>query len=459
MIKPLIILVNTFFIYLFSIIFGDGSVKLEGNIPSSAKSGTEFIAEIKVTKGSIGGFAKLQIDVPQGVTVKELESKGGNFSFAGTTGKIIWTAVPSDADFTVKFVLNADGTVSGTKNITSKFSYVVNNAKESAEMAPASVDFGGGSSSVATTTTPDNNTTSDPVKTTEPEVKTTTTTDNKTGVTTTVDTYTYNPGESASSVVCSRTITKGAKDGEYNVLVKIRKPGIKGFAKYQEIIPEGYTIRGGNTSGSSFSVADGKAKFVWVSLPPEDEINISYIAELGPTANPASGLNGEFSYIENDQTKKKKLPIDFINNNGSVVTTKNFSGNEVKSDNGNGSSNNGGGSSNTNGGGNGSDNSDGGSSSNGTGVAYRVQIGAFQNAISSSVLKRKFNVSENIKSEMAEGFSKFMIGNYGTYSVARNNREKMKDKGCRSAFVVAYNGPKRITVQEALMITNQKWVQ
>lgn len=60
---------------------------------------------------------------------------------------------------------------------------------------------------------------------------------------------------------------------------------------------------------------------------------------------------------------------------------------------------------------------------------------------------------------MAEGFSKFMIGNYGTYSVARNNREKMKDKGCRSAFVVAYNGPKRITVQEALMITNQKWVQ
>ena len=125
---------------------------------------------------------------------------------------------------------------------------------------------------------------------------------------------------------------------------------------------------------------------------------------------------------------------------------------------GNGSSNSGGnnGSSTDNKGGSGS--SDGGSSSsNNTGVAYRVQIGAFNNAIASSVLTRKFNVTENIKSEMAEGFSKFMIGGYNTYKDARTNREKMINKGCRSAFVVAYNGPKRITVQEALMITNQKW--
>ena len=58
---------------------------------------------------------------------------------------------------------------------------------------------------------------------------------------------------------------------------------------------------------------------------------------------------------------------------------------------------------------------------------------------------------------MAECFSKFMIGNFGEYKEARNNRETIKDKGCRSAFVVAYNGAKRITVQEALMISNQKW--
>ena len=58
---------------------------------------------------------------------------------------------------------------------------------------------------------------------------------------------------------------------------------------------------------------------------------------------------------------------------------------------------------------------------------------------------------------MAEGFHKFMIGNFGEYKEARNNRETVKQKGCQSAFVVAYNGAKRITVQEALMITSQKW--
>lgn len=464
MIKPLIILVNTFFIYLFSIIFGDGAVTVIGNIPKSATAGTDFVAEITVNKGSVGGFAKLQLDVPQGVTVKELESKGGNFSFAGTTGKIIWTSVPSDADFTVKFVLTADATVSGSKNITSKFSYVANNAKESIEMIPATVDFGGSGNTVAANTTTSNDkvsnntvTTPEPVKTTDPVTTSQTTTDNQTGVKTTVDTYTYNPGESSSAVMCSRTITKGINDKEYNVLVKIKKPGVKGFAKYQELVPEGYIIKGGNTSGSSFSVSDGKAKFVWVSLPPEDEINISYIVELGSNANPSAGLNGEFSYLENDQTKKKKLPVDFINDNGAVVTSKTFSGNQATNNSSNNSvSNNNSSNSNNS---SASNNNSGSSSSNSAGIAYRVQIGAFTNAIASSVLARKFNVSENIKSEMAEGFSKFMIGSYGTYSDARSNREKMKNKGCRSAFVVAYNGPKRITVQEALMITNQKWIQ
>jgi N-acetylmuramoyl-L-alanine amidase len=84
-------------------------------------------------------------------------------------------------------------------------------------------------------------------------------------------------------------------------------------------------------------------------------------------------------------------------------------------------------------------------------------VGAFKNAIQSDVLAKKFNISETIKSEMAEGYSKFMVGNFGEYKQARSHRENVKQKGCNSAFVVAYNGAKRITVQEALMITSQKW--
>lgn len=90
-------------------------------------------------------------------------------------------------------------------------------------------------------------------------------------------------------------------------------------------------------------------------------------------------------------------------------------------------------------------------------VLYLVQIGAFRAAIASEKLAKKFSISENIKSEMAEGYNKFMVGNFNEYKFARDHRETIKQKGCADAFVIAYNGPKRITVQEALMITNQKW--
>jgi cell division septation protein DedD len=466
MIKPLIILFNTVSVFLFSFFFGDTPVAITGNFPKNAKPGTEFPVEIKINKGNIGGFAKFQIEVPQGFTVKESESKGGNFSFAANIGKIIWTATPTDPEFTVKFILITDASVSGSKTIGAKFSYVNNNNKEVVEMAPAEIMIGEGSAVAASET---------PAQTTPPAAST----DNSSSTTTPATSSSGNSGqgqsldnpvEPNSNVICSRTISSGATANEVNVEVRIKKPGIKGFAKYQEVLPAGYNAKGVKTNGSSFSVSDGKAKFVWVSLPPEDEMIISYVLEKSESASADGRLeNGEFSYLESDQTKKIKMPVEpvkagaassepVVNNNATTTqtqeavpqtttavtttepvanntnttpepvkntTTEPVATNTVAKKEGN--------------------------------VQYAVQVGAFRNAIQSEVLSKKFNISETIKSEMAEGFSKFMVGNFGEYKEARNHREDMKQKGCNSAFVVAYNGAKRITVQEALMITSQKW--
>ena len=90
-------------------------------------------------------------------------------------------------------------------------------------------------------------------------------------------------------------------------------------------------------------------------------------------------------------------------------------------------------------------------------IHYSVQIGAFKNGVNVSVLGKKYAIKETIKTEMQDGYTKCVLGKYDEYKTARDNRETIKGKGVGDAFVTAYNSGRRITVQEALMVSNQKW--
>ena len=451
MIKPLFILFNTIAVFLFSFFFGDPPLTIEGHFPKMVKPNTEFTAEIVIKKVAVGGFAKLQVEVPQGFTVKELDSRNGNFSFTNNIAKIIWTAIPAEAEVTVKFTLVADPSAIGLKKVTSKFSYVNNNEKVMVEMTPAEIMVG--DNEIVTNNKVDSAKTLPVVSS---ETKTETPVAAQITESVTPKTLVDNSIEQSPEIICNRLISKGVNQNQINISVKIKKGNIKGFAKYQEILPVGCTAKSSSTSGSSFSVSDGKAKFVWVSLPEDEEMVISFVLETSNlTPNDAKLEKGEFSYLENDQSKKTKLPVELIpvnptiasvktntesiNNTINATTSQSVVNNAVvetpKTSNENNAV----------------------ITKKEGNVLYLVQIGAFRAAIASEKLAKKFSISENIKSEMAEGYNKFMVGNFNEYKLARDHRETIKQKGCADAFVTAYNGPKRITVQEALMITNQKW--
>jgi cell division septation protein DedD len=407
----------------------------------------------------------LQIEVPEGVTVKESDSKGATFSFASGVGKWIWTGVPSEPEFTLKFILVADASVSGTKSIGAKFSYIENNNKQIVEMPPAEVTFGDGAAAPVTNA-------AEP--TTQPVVA-------KTEPTPTVVTG----DEPASLVSVVRTITKGATANDWNINLKINKDGIKGFARYSDVLPEGFTAKQDKVNGSSFSVADGKIKFVWVNVPTEANLEISYV--LSGTYKDNINLEGEFSYLESNQSKFFKMPVEKLPANEApvtatetktetpvvatnkptatetktetpvvatntptatetkteapAVTTNTPTATETKSET--------------------PTNTQPTETAKTSGdVSYCVQIGAYSNAtVTSSKLGGMYGISENIRSEMNSGLTKFMVGKFMEYRLARNHRETVKGKGVKDAFVTAYNGPVRITVQEALMISSQKWVR
>lgn len=434
MIKSLIILFNTIAVFLFSFLFNSSSIIINGNFPKTVKANAEFIAEITINKGDINGFSKLKFEVPNGFTVKEFDSKLGTFSFQNNVAIIDWDIIPNNDEFTVKFIVVPDSSVVGIKNIKASLSYIKNNNKETVEMVPAEISI---SNYDVKNSLSDNET---------PEAG--------------------NPQEPASQVTCVRQISKSNTPNGFKVDVKIKKGNIKGFAKFQETLPIGCTAKAIVVNGSSFSISDGKLKFVWVELPNDDELLISYLlVRSNLTPIDAKLEVGEFSYLENNLSKKFNLSVDLVNdqpytnvfedmppkiveplkvktekplivmkkNNDSIQNINTKKTNENRNTNnsilvqkeGN--------------------------------VSYLVQIGAFKALVNSTLLAKKFKLAESIKSEMIDGYHKFMVGNNSEYKKARVQRDEIKLKGCTDAFVVAYNGSKRITVQEALMITNQKW--
>lgn len=483
MIKFLILTFNAFLFFLYSIFSGADGISISSNLPKSMQPGQEVEVEVKITKGGLGGFAKFQLEMPEGFTATEVDSKGANFSFATGLVKWVWPALPTESDVIVKFKLKADASMSGARSVAGKFSYVENNNKQVVEMAPVEITVGadGAMATENSNTTPTNTTSSStPTQTSSqttptvanttvstPSVAATTPTSEPANTTPTVASLNDEPG---ANVTVIRNIKPGSNPDEHLIELKISKGSVKGFAKYSDDLPAGYTAKSVNTSESSFSVADGKVKFVWVTLPSKDEITISYL--LSGRSMSMVDLKGEFSYLANDQSKKFIMQVVTLPNTPSaeiaqtpttvptmtetptntVATTPTNTTVAVTTPTETPTNTNTTTTTPT------ETNTATNITENRAGdINYRVQIGAFNNpSVTSSMLARRFNVKGTIISEMQGGMNKFMVGNHNEYKNAHDQRDGIRSS-IQSAFVVAYNGAKRITVQEALMLTNQKW--
>ena len=449
MIKPLIILFNTFVVFLFSILFGDSAITVVGNFPKSVNPGYDFVAEITVKEAKLDGFAKLVFQVPKGFLVKEMESRNGAFAFKKNVATITWKKINSTGDLKLKFLVTAIVKTIGAKKLEAKFSYILNNKKVAVSMPSAEIFVGETEEPIITPIDTIKKIVLDTIKKQNPDTMLT-----KVVIESKEKPSLDNPIEPNSSIECKRTYVNGKKPNEVIVEVSIAKGSITGFAKYQDILPFGCKAKSISTNGSSFSVADGKVKFVWVSLPPDEELNISYSLERNPILlNEVSLEQAEFSYLEKNQSKKTilpSLPISFLAVPQSAagtdpkptvtkqsVVTKTVKKTEIEPSTPR-------------------TNEPVISKTDGS-VSFLVQIGAFKAKIAADKLASLYQLKEPIKSDMHDGFHKFMIGNFDAYKQARLRRDEITQSGCNGAFVTAYNGSSRITVQEALMISNQKW--
>ena len=447
MLKYAALLFNTIALLIYQFFFADG-ITVTQNIPSSAKPDAEFTVELVINKGTIGGFAKLQQDLPEGFTAVQDDNNGASFTFSNQSVKFIWMSLPSDKEFKIKYKVKVAAGISGDKIIAGKFSYVSDNVKQAVDIAPSTITIGDktsqpiASTTNTTTTTEPTTTTTNTTTVTEP-VTTNTTTTTEPVVTNTTPTTTTEPVKTVteptttttptttsepSSVVCTRSAPSSVTDN-FTVEILVNKGNVTGFAKLLETLPVGFTATAGDLQGASFSFADQKVKFVWVSMPSQTEFRISYKVAVASGTTGSQNIDGVFSYIENDETKKYIIPSTAIGVGGAAVVTNTNTNtslnNTIPAPQGN--------------------------------VNYKVQIMALHTAVDASSLASRYNISSTVNTEMAEGYTKYTVGSHSDYKAARDAREDIRNKGVAGPFVTAYNSGKRITVQEALMITSQKW--
>ena len=92
-------------------------------------------------------------------------------------------------------------------------------------------------------------------------------------------------------------------------------------------------------------------------------------------------------------------------------------------------------------------------------IEYKVQILAAHKIASENYFSSRHNFIGKFDIENHEGWVKFTIGSFTKYQGARDKRENISSHNFPGPFVTAYNNNERITVQEALMISKQNWLQ
>jgi hypothetical protein len=440
MIKFLITGLNLIF-FSWMAFFGEESPKVQQFIPLQLELNESSVVKVSIQKSKLSGFAKLEIDIPEGYAVSALDTKGASFTFTKGKMRFVWMNLPNNDKYDVSYRITHLEGVSNLESVKGVFSFIQDNKRSDVK--------------IETQLKPSEQPLLDA---------------NGFGVT-----YLNSNQENPS---CERKVSKSADGFTVELLIKLN--GLKGFLKLQEWVSEGCSLTKSQNAAATVTVDGSKIKFVWFEVPdapsmvvkykvicpqlPESGLQIdgkmSFVFENNPREIPVTMMDNHSNQKKAEETanvtevkdtsieeKKEEIQVPVSDQKVIVVpeSTSNVKEAEVKADVDQ----------------NRSTPEVKELSRTERQVNYKVQLMASHRKVSEEEWKTKYGFTDNYSVENHEGWMKWTHGDFNEYKTAKQYRNEVTQR-CPllpGPFVTAYQDGKRITVQEALMITQQPWVQ
>jgi hypothetical protein len=421
-------------------------VEISMDHPDQVKAGEVFEVTVTINKGSLTDYSRFSQDLPLGLTATNVSSPNADFSFDNQRIRIIWLKLPDESEVKVTYNIMVNERLKGTFVLGGVFAYVVAEERK----------FLNFEKSTEINITP--NPSVDPAMV--------------------VDIKNFKGGAAGVPVVAAvekETYAMAVRQkpvllntGGFLVHLLVQNPTGSKYAKIEETIPSGYLFESVDPHEGIESFSSSTVKFIWMKLPGESEFEVTY--RLVPKRDEPQGemiIEGLLTYSAGNENKLeeiKEVDVDLESMSLAEKRTLLLTG-EIPS---------------------GAKTSTvtaqkqatpepkvtkteqqpvarrqpAGTSGRiivntrvleaGSGVYYRVQLGANRNAYDARTHFRNAGVDNEVFVEEHGGLYKYTAGSFTAYNQASAYRNKLeKLSKVSGSFVVAYRDGKRVPVSSA----------
>lgn len=213
------------------------------------------------------------------------------------------------------------------------------------------------------------------------------------------------------------------------------------FARFYQNLPQGFTVRSGETAGADFYWENNQVNFVWLKMPAEKTIRISYLAKADELLKGSFRLGGTLDYVVDGDRRNTvnygpmiiKLDENAVVEEGiedhfveeekediNVPVKDKVENEEIQQK-----------------------------------IEFRVQVAISSDQLTKPELEQRIGcpLKYDINMLRTGNMYKYQNGAFPNYALASAYLDELRSKGVKDAFLVAYRGSEQISISLARTLT------